>query len=38
VRDLPMREVARQAGSPEVDLGIHDLHGIPLLSFVRFAA
>jgi hypothetical protein len=27
-RHLAMREVARQAGSPEVDLGVDDLHRI----------
>ena len=32
VGHLPMREVARQAGSPEVDLGVDDLHpvGLPI--------
>ena len=27
-RDLPMRQIARQAAAPDVDLGIDDLHGV----------
>ena len=32
-----MREVAWQAGSPGVDLGINDPHRVPLPSFLRAA-
>ena len=27
-RDLPMRQIARQAAAPDVDLGIDDLHRV----------
>src|SRR5262249_50881618 len=27
-RDLPMRQIARQAAAPDVDLGIDDLHSV----------
>ena len=27
-RDLPMRQIARQAAAPDVDLGINDLHSV----------
>ena len=31
-RDLPMRQIARQAAAPDVDLGIDNLHLRALLS------
>ena len=35
MRHLAVREVARQSGSPEVDLCVDDLHGVSLPSFFR---
>jgi hypothetical protein len=36
-RHLSVREVARQAASPEVDLGVDDLHRFPSVYFCKCA-